>query len=59
MVKRKMKQAPAPWPPYLMAKGTFCSPMAERSAEKCTSQSILYVTTISCRHLKSKMSANT
>ena len=26
---------------YLIARGTFCSPMADSKAEKCTSQSIL------------------
>lgn len=40
-----------------MASGTFCSPIALNRALKWINQSILYVTTISCRHLKSRMSA--
>lgn len=31
----------------LIARGTFCSPIAESKAEKWTSQSIRYVTTTS------------
>ena len=40
-----------------MASGTFCSPIAESSALKCIIQSMRYVTTISWRHLKSRISA--
>lgn len=41
----------------LTAKGTFCSPIALSSAEKCISQSMRWSTTIFCRPLKSRISA--
>ena len=50
------------WRPSMLtltARGTLFSPTAERRAEKWTSQSILWFTTISWRHLKSRTSANT
>lgn len=40
------------------ARGTFCSPMALRRAEKCMSHSTLWLTTIFWSPLKSNISAN-